>query len=349
MNITILQDHIPEWASEDEQDVSAQSEAISRALSNLGYEPGLYFFSFHLEAMARAFHEAKPLVVFNLVEAVNGKGRLIYTAPAMMDYLKQPYTGSSAEALFLTSNKLLAKKILKASGMATPPWISGQSIREDDLLSDQPYIIKSVWEHASIGLNEHSVLRVKDSRRLHEEMKSRQAQLGGACFAEVYIDGREFNIALLAGETGPEILPPAEIRFLDYPDGKARIVDFPAKWKEESFEFLHTCREYHFPDGDLPLLREMEEIARQCWNIFELRGYARVDFRIDHTGKPWVLEINANPCLAPDSGFVAAASQAGLDFDQVIERIIRASVPSGLSLSDRPGSNHPLSRSPAAY
>ncbi|MGA1874292.1 MAG: D-alanine--D-alanine ligase family protein [bacterium] len=347
MNITILQDQIPEWASEDEQDVSAQSEAIFRALSNLGYEPGVYFFSFDLEAMARAFQEANPLVVFNLVEAVSGKGQLIYTAPAMMDSLKQPYTGSSAEALFLTSNKLLAKRMLRASGISTPPWISGESSLEHDLLSDQPYIIKSVWEHASIGLNENSVLRVKDGRQLHEEMKRRQAQLGGACFAEAYVEGREFNLTLLAGETGPEILPPAEIRFLDYPDGKARIVDFSAKWKEESFEFLHTRREYHFPEGDTPLLQEMGKIARECWKVFELRGYARVDFRIDHTGKPWVLEINANPCLAPDSGFVAAARQAGLDFDQVIERVIKDSVPSGLS--GHQGSSHPLPHSKAAY
>jgi hypothetical protein len=53
-----------------------------------------------------------------------------------------------------------------------------------------------------------------------------------------------------------------------------------------------------------------------------LKGYGRVDFRVDSRGRPWVLEINANPCLAPDAGFAAAAIQTGVDFKGVVERII---------------------------
>jgi D-alanine-D-alanine ligase len=65
------------------------------------------------------------------------------------------------------------------------------------------------------------------------------------------------------------------------------------------------------------------DIARRCWPLFGLRGYARVDFRVDESNQPWVLEINANPCLSPDAGFVAAASQAGLSYRQVVERIVQ--------------------------
>ena len=56
--------------------------------------------------------------------------------------------------------------------------------------------------------------------------------------------------------------------------------------------------------------------------MFRLRGYARVDLRVDESGKPWVLEINANPCISPDSGFMAAATQAGMTYNDVIERIL---------------------------
>jgi len=54
-----------------------------------------------------------------------------------------------------------------------------------------------------------------------------------------------------------------------------------------------------------------------------MQGYARVDFRVDQDNVPWVLEINANPCLSPDAGFLASGLRRGLDFNQVVERIIR--------------------------
>ena len=63
-------------------------------------------------------------------------------------------------------------------------------------------------------------------------------------------------------------------------------------------------------------------MALQCWHGFELKGYVRVDFRVDKEGIPYVLEINGNPCISPESGFVAATKKGGLKFHQVIERII---------------------------
>ena len=132
----------------------------------------------------------------------------------------------------------------------------------------------------------------------------------GQFFAERYIEGREFNQAVLAGE----LLPMAEIRFVEFPDDKLRIVDFRAKWEEDSFEYTHTLRSFDFAAADQPLLEELRAVARRCWDVFGLSGYARVDFRVDGDNRPWVLEINANPCLSPDSGFYAAAERAGLSF-----------------------------------
>jgi D-alanine-D-alanine ligase len=63
--------------------------------------------------------------------------------------------------------------------------------------------------------------------------------------------------------------------------------------------------------------------ALACWRLFGLGGYARVDFRVDSSGRPWILEINANPCLSPDAGFLAAAGRAGLDATRVVERIVQ--------------------------
>jgi D-alanine-D-alanine ligase len=63
-------------------------------------------------------------------------------------------------------------------------------------------------------------------------------------------------------------------------------------------------------------------VALKCWQVFQLRGYARVDFRVDAAGIPWVLEVNANPCISPDAGFAAALEQAGIAYADGIGRIV---------------------------
>ena len=70
-------------------------------------------------------------------------------------------------------------------------------------------------------------------------------------------------------------------------------------------------------------------VSRECWTAFELKGYARVDFRVDADGRPWVLEINTNPCISPDAGFMAAADRAGLSLQDVIRRILAEATRTG--------------------
>jgi D-alanine-D-alanine ligase len=224
--------------------------------------------------------------------------------------------------MLLTSNKLLAKRRLFAAGLPTPPWLTAVE-QQGELQGGEAWLVKSVWEHASIGLDEDSVLPGADRQRLLAEMEARRERLGGACLAEVYVDGRELNLSLLAGPEGPELLPPAEIRFDAYPPGKVRVVGYRSKWEEGSFEFANTPRTFAFPAQDEPLLAKLKELALACWRLFDLAGYARVDFRVDHQGRPWILEVNANPCLAPDAGFFAAVLQAGLTFPEVLDRIIK--------------------------
>jgi len=117
-------------------------------------------------------------------------------------------------------------------------------------------------------------------------------------------------------------MPPAEIVFKNYTGNKPKIVDFKAKWEMESFEYVNTVRE--FPGTDLnPVLKEkLMSTALRCWHVFGLKGYARVDMRTDENENPFVIEINANPCISPDGGFVAATKEAGLQFNEVLHRII---------------------------
>ncbi|MDD5169104.1 MAG: hypothetical protein PHN75_09820, partial [Syntrophales bacterium] len=263
----------------------------------------------------------QPDFVFNLVESIMGQGRLIHMTPSILDYLMIPYTGARTEAIFMTSQKLMAKRFLQMSGLDTPPWITLDDVQRKPF-TPGCYIIKSVWEHASMGLDEDSIVSVHHEKKLLKLMESRGESLGGACFSELFMAGREFNLSLLAGPDGPEVLPPAEIRFDDYPPGKHHVVGYRAKWDESSFEYQHTSRTFEFPAEDALLLRKLKDLTIACWQLFDLKGYARVDFRVDESGIPWILEINTNPCLSPDGGFYAAAEHRGLRFNQVIERII---------------------------
>ena len=324
MKIVILYDRIAKEGSHpDQSDALVQAQAVGRALKDLGHESVEMTFSMDIKEFLKEIREAYPQLVFNLVESVEGHGRLIHFPASILDLLAMPYTGAPAEALYLTSSKILAKKILAGAGIPTPSYYSPGDLKTKSIPLDGPYIIKSVWEHASVGLEDGSVLSVKSTGQLLAEMEKRQAQLGGDCFAEQFIDGREFNLSILASQGGAEVLPPAEMRFIDYPAGKWKVVGYRAKWDEASFESLHTQRGFEFAKSERPLLQNLTDIAKRCWHLFGLRGYARVDFRVDERNQPWVLEINANPCLSPDAGFAAAASQAGLSYRQVVDRIIQ--------------------------
>ncbi len=90
-------------------------------------------------------------------------------------------------------------------------------------------------------------------------------------------------------------MPPAEMTFHNFDESMPKIVDFRAKWEEGSFEYENTIR--HFPGDKLnPVLKQrIMDTALRCWNVFGLRGYARVDMRVDHNDNPFVIEVNANP------------------------------------------------------
>jgi D-alanine-D-alanine ligase len=315
-NVAILHGAVASDAAPDEQDVLVEVETVRQALVALGYAPVILSVTLDLEAARRRLLHLRPALVFNLVESIEGQGRLIHLAPALLESLGLPFTGGGGDAAYVTSNKPLAKQLMKAAGIATPAWA------EPGLgpVFAGPYIVKSVWEHASIGIDDGSV--VTDRQEIGGLIHRRRRRHGGEWFVERYIEGREFNLSLLAREGGAELLPAAEMCFVGYPSGKPRIVNYAAKWVESSFEYHATQRRFDFPPEDRDLLVRLEQTAKACWRLFGLRGYARVDCRVDADGAIQVLEVNINPCLSPDAGFAAAAARAGLDLPGIVARII---------------------------
>lgn len=321
-NVLVVHNHVGTEPTPDEADVLLQVKSVNDALVNLGYGVATVSASLDLAGLRKTILEKSPDIIFNLVESLDGEDRYAPAAAMVFESLGIPFTGSSSSSLAVTSDKCMAKTIMRRAGIPTPEW---QYI---DFLSEGkgsiwPCIIKSATDHASIGLTDASVIASR------AEMSSWFAVNPGSVsakyFAEEYIDGREFNLALIEdGCGGVEVLRAAEIVFRDFPPGKPRIVGYAAKWDESAFEYQHTLRVFTNAGGDRKLHEKLAAIARNCFMVFSLRGYARVDFRVDTSGNPFVLEINANPCLSPDAGFFAACCENGIDSTDIVRRICAA-------------------------
>ena len=304
-----------ENALPDELDVLDQVELIEENLNALGIETYRRGVTENFMNEIAALASEKPEFVFNLVESINNKGELCYFIPALLNMYSLPYTGNPVEAMFITTSKSLTSKTLRKAGINNPGCCSPSQWKE--LVPGHQYIIKPVWEDGSLGITGESVFTFTPDYA--EKLSSYK---DSHWLIEEFIDGREFNITLIPDENGPEVMPLAEIIFRNYEEGKPRIVDFRAKWEEGSFEYDNTIR--HFPGDtlDAVLRKRITDAALQCWYEFGLKGYARVDMRVDHNDIPYVIEVNANPCISPDSGVVAAIKAAGIPFTDILRRII---------------------------
>jgi len=337
MRVAILHNAVPPDAPLEDQDTLVQVRVVAEALTRLGHEPTAVACTLDLAELRRELEQLRPDMVFNLVESLAGADSLVYLPLGVLDVLGLPYTGGGTEALFLTTHKLMAKERMQHAGLPTPGWMECRA-KAMDVRCHHPkpfsegegtkrhWIIKGVWDQASRGMEDDAVLHDADEAEVHRRLAERFARSGRPCFAEQFIAGREFNLSVLAGSNGPQVLSPAEIDFSAFPPGKPRIVGHKAKWQADSFEFNNTPRRFDFAPADTPLLDQLRRLAASCWTLFDLHGWVRVDFRVDAQGQPWILEINANPCLSPDAGFAAALERHGIPFDQAIQQIVEDAV-----------------------
>ena len=321
--VAVLHSAIAESASKDEQDTLVQVGVVSEALRGLGFEPVAVPFSFDTKSSILRLQQLNPLFVFNLVEAIEGVGRFQHLAPMVLEHLGLPYTGANSQVLFLTTDKLLTKRVLGAQGIPTPDSFPRTSSIEPSFEGSPRYLRKSVHEDASIGIDEHSVVAIDSVGMLEQWVLDKERADGGEWFAERYIDGREFNVGFVSGQDGGlRALPTAEIRFDAFPPEKLRIVDYRAKWDVESFEYEHTDVHFDFPASDRELLTTLEALSLQAVAACGIKSYCRLDFRVDSAGQPWILELNANPCIAPDAGYAIAAAHGGLSLAALVESIV---------------------------
>ncbi len=261
--------------------------------------------------------------VVNLVESPPGHPGFQVEAAAAFERLGLRLTGSSAAAIRATTDKEATRRTLAASGVAVAPGGLFDPLHPDVLdRVPPPWILKPALEDASLGLDDGAVTSDR-GRAMERALELGRVFADQPVLVEHLLPGREFNIALLADGSGLEVLPPAEMTYVDFPPDRPRILGWEAKWDQGSFAYRNTVRV--FLNGSEAALRsELETVARRAWTACGLSGYGRVDIRLDEDGAPCVLEVNANPCISPDAGFAAAAAAAGLEPCDVVRRILAA-------------------------
>jgi D-alanine-D-alanine ligase len=288
-----------------EREVSLKSgAAVLQALLNKGVDAtGLDVG----ERMVQPLVEQRFDRVFNIIHGRGGEDGVLQGA---LEALGIPYTGSGVLASALSMDKLRTKLCWMGAGLPTPRWMR---LREEaDLkvceeILGFPVIVKPAEEGSSIGMS-----RAENGSELREAWQ-RASQYNCAVFAEAWISGREYTVGILDGRPLPLIR-------LETPH---TFYDFDAKYRAE------TTR-YHCPCG-LSAEEEtrFQNLAADACDTVGVKGWARVDLLVDANDSPWLIEVNTVPGMTDHSLVPMAARAAGLEFDDLVWRILETSLDRG--------------------
>lgn len=321
MHVIVMHEDVGPDAAPDATDTVAQANAVRDSLVRTGWKVSELVLDSDPTRVERSLRALRPDVVFNLVESHLGLSSLACVGPAICRKTNIPFTGCDEAALALAGDKAATRRVLGAAGLPAPLGVSLDEVRQGLFPGAGTYIVKSRFEDASLGLGPDCVVNAASGRELWRQMTHLASRLGGDCVAESYVCGREFNLGLLADSDRVMALPLAEMVF-DHGYAGPAIVDYAAKWDEKSPSFAASWRSFEF-EIEAATQAEMVTIGRRCWDLFGLAGYARIDFRVDERGRPYVIDVNPNPCIAMDAGFTAAAARAGLSHQNVAGLLVR--------------------------
>ncbi|MBI3596893.1 MAG: D-alanine--D-alanine ligase [Nitrospirae bacterium] len=246
-----------------------------------------------------------------VVNALHGRGGEDGAIQGLLEILGIPYTGSGVLASAIGMNKVMTKCLLKAHGVPTPKYsvlrsarLSGSEFREFPVGFEGPVVVKPSSEGSTIGIT-----IVRDRASL--EAAYREAfRHGEEILVEEYIEGHEATVGILQETPLPviEIVP------------KGAFYDYRAKYTKEMTEYIVPAR--------LPqeVSQRVQALALETHQIIGCRGCTRVDFRVDRSGRPFVLEINTVPGMTETSLLPKAAAAVGITYDQLVIKIVQSAI-----------------------
>ncbi|HXD48032.1 MAG TPA: hypothetical protein VN600_04635 [Gemmatimonadaceae bacterium] len=311
MKIAILFDGASAYATKPDQLILGTVEAIEQSLvsegNTVGYLP-VYQDGKWIDKLRRGKFD----LAFNMCEGIDGVAALEPAVISVLELFKMPFTGASSYTTALALRKHVVNGVLDKAGLPIPRFAAIR--RGDPLVSvGFPAIVKPAAEDASLGVSQQSVVRTM--RQLAERVGA-MLELWDEVLVQRYVDGREVNVGVL----GDAVLPISEIDFGKMPRGRWRIVTYQSKWEPGSVDDVGG--EPRCP-ARLPakVAQEIRRVALGAWKLVDGFGYGRVDMRVDAAGRPWILEVNANPDIAPDAGLARMARVAGMEYPALIRAI----------------------------
>ena len=239
--------------------------------------------------------------------ALHGRGGEDGVIQGALEAAKIRYTGSGVLGSALAMDKRRTKLVWSAVGLPTPPFALVESQQDVARIRDTigfPLMVKPVHEGSSIGMT-----IVHDPDQLLEA-RSLASTFDAAVLAERWVDGPEYTAAIL----GREVLP---LIRLETPHA---FYDYRAKYSDDA------GTQYQCPCG-LSAQREeaFQQMALEAFDAVEASGWGRVDFLCDQAGDPWLIEVNTAPGMTSHSLVPMAARAAGIDFDELVWRILETS------------------------
>lgn len=299
-------------------DQTRAERATLRALKKMGHQVDVFGISIELHPLIEKLNQFNPDLVFPFLEEFHCSADLDFAPIALLESLKIPFVGSGSRGLILSRHKSLAKRRVDFLGVQTPKaWNSeiNQNIQF-------PVIVKSSSEDASLDLHQNCVCY--NEKELKKALKRVKKSHMPNPMVEEFIPGREIYISLVEGWQ-KKVMTPWELRL---PNASA-IASNKVKW-DRKYRFKNKITSGPMKDLSPKILNKIE---KQSWKIFKalgLKGYGRIDFRLDLNGHLFFLEANANPNLDPTEDFVRSARSSGLAFDRLIKLLVTEALANNL-------------------
>jgi len=294
---------------------------VLAGLRRLGHDVRVLGVCRDLLAVDELRRQWQPHVVFNLLEDVYGVIAYDHDMTACLELLGLAYTGCNPLGLAVSRDKALSKKLLTYHRIRVPKFIvcrRGRRTRRPKRLGF-PLIVKPLLEDASAGISQRSV--VHDDAELARRVAYVHERRDGDAIVEQFIGGRELYVGVLGNER-LEVLPPWELLIEGRPPDAPLLATRKVKL-DPAYQKKMGVVSRRAEDLPVELAAGLARISRRACRALQLSGYARLDFRLDAAGQPYLLEANANPQLARGEDFAESAKAAGIGYEKLLERILR--------------------------
>jgi D-alanine-D-alanine ligase len=276
-----------------EREISIKSgKSVEKALKKLGYQYKIF-------DPVEEFEFIKKIKSYNPDLAficLHGKGGEDGQIQSILEFLSIKYTGSNAKTSAICMDKQITKKILAYHKIPVPKSYEIKKVKF-------PAVVKPAEEGSSIGV--FIVNTEKQLKNALDKLKDYKNVI-----VEQFIKGREITVSILNGK----ILPIIEIKV------EKGFYDFENKYISSNTQYICPA------NLDRKTEEKVNKIARNCWQILDLKGAVRIDMIIDEKQKPYVLEINTIPGMTDHSLLPKAAKKIGMSFEDLVEEIIKGAL-----------------------